>query len=152
MRPKRWARSGVVILAVTLSILLPRAMPLTAQAPDRPLETVDDRQAEPSGTVVLFTVQGRLPQPRGDVGLPLPLVDRLSEEPALATLDVDGRTGSAANPLVSANFAFQSTAEFRQWYASPRTAALLRDLVATLAEPRRRLRIVRRPLSGYFSE
>jgi hypothetical protein len=142
-----------VVVAAVLCAMLAGVLPAAAQAAPEPLPDKEvAAQPEPTGTVVLFTLEGRLPEAGGETGLPLALVDRLAADQALARLDVDGRSGAAEHPLVSANFVFQSPAAFRQWYASPQTAALLRDLAAAVVEPRKHLRIVRRPLSGYFPD
>ena len=102
-------------------------------------------------TMVMFTIEGRIAGGT-EATLPLDLVDRVSAETALARLDVDSRSGDSEHPLMSVSFAFSGAAAFRAWYASPRATALLRDLAARVAEPRRHLRIVRRSFATYFPD
>jgi hypothetical protein len=79
-----------------------------------------------SGVTVTFS--GYLvPSARGELTFPLPLLERVSADGALLSLDttpVEGRV------VLAVRFGFDSVAEFQRWYADARTVALIRDIRA----------------------
>lgn len=77
---------------------------------------------------VTVTLSGYLvPSARGELMFPLPLLDRVSADAALLSIDtapVEGRV------VLAVRFGFASVAEFQRWYTDPRTVQLIRDIRA----------------------
>jgi hypothetical protein len=84
---------------------------------------------EPAGTsgsrsVVVFSVQGRLPGETSPSSLDVETMRRLAQEPALAQVQLDA-TGTG---IVVIRFVFDGFDPFESWYAAPRTRELLAHL------------------------
>jgi len=149
----RVSLAGRSALHLIVCLLLPAVVSTSTAASQAPRSggmPSASAAVDPEPTVVLFTLEGRLREGAADASLPQPLVDRLASDPALARMDVDNRTGSGVRAAVTVNFVFQSTAAYREWYASAQSQALLRDLTAAISDPRRHLRIQRRSAGGWF--
>lgn len=107
--------------AICLAVLLTGAAPLTAQ---------DGPAAAPLAvreTAVVFSVQGRIGAPTGLATLPTVLVERLSRDPALASLEIGPPSG-----VVVARFFFADEASFRAWYARAETRETFQALEGVL--------------------
>lgn len=116
-------RRTVVLLAAILSC----GAPLAAQ--ERPVGASSSAVREQA---VVFAVQGRLSGPFQVTSLPVELVERLSRDPALATLTIGPPSSTAG--VVLARFVFPDEAAFRAWYARAETRETLRAVEEALVQ------------------
>lgn len=113
-----------IMLNRFLLVLALAAMPVTAAAQNAPPELEAPRRET---GVTLTTVGYLLPSASGTLAFPASLLERLAAEGVLLSIDtapVNGRI------VVQVRFGFADAAEFRQWYADPRTLRLLADVKA----------------------
>jgi hypothetical protein len=112
-----------VIKQLLLTLAL-AAYPAATAAQHAPADITPVRR-DPGVTV---TVAGHLlASPRGVLMFPVPLLERLSADGALLSVDtapVDGRI------VVQVRFEFAELEEFRRWYADERTVRLMEELRA----------------------
>lgn len=127
-----------------LTVLLVASVPLGAGA-----QTAAPQGHFPTAqaTIVTFSVTGHVRSTSGETfGLPAALLERLSQQRALAQLDVGG--GNTQDLVV--RFVFGSMDAFQAWHASAETRRLMEDIKAQVIGPtlNTSLAVKRPPLSN----
>lgn len=118
-------RRTLLVLAAVLACAAPA---VAAQGVPDPASPTATRE-----TAVVFGVRGRLRTSSGLASLPVELVERLSRDPALATLTIGPPSG--ATGVVVARWVFADEAAFRGWYARAETRESLHVLGTVLDSP-----------------
>ncbi len=106
------------IFALALLALCTWASPAHAQQEAE--SNADERES-----IVQVTMQSEFRESSATLALPLPIIQRLNEQPPLTKLDVQTEAGATR---LSAQFTFESMDAFEAWYERTSTQALLRDL------------------------
>lgn len=109
-----------------LLIALFTVIPATAQDQGSDLQEVKEKR---SRTVVTYQLQTMLRPSEADVSkLNLGVLDKVSTEESLASLNMGGRMQGSAVTHMKARFVFSSISEFQEWYHSATTQEILKEL------------------------